>query len=206
MSSKRGVSFDMMETLERHSDSIDKLTSLVSKKNIKIDKKETQYKPRVYQSRPRGQSSGRQQNFSPAICLSAEIETEIEETIIIEPIIDPTIEIDPETVIDVTIGETTIGPMKDGIIIDKRVGGEMATGKTIEIDKIIEEMTPDKDTETGMKVGIDPRNYSNDSARGRDRKRDSNRDGWVQPRSRTLSDDREKSRSRSNSRVSTNRD
>ena len=53
--SKRGVIFIAMETLERHSDSIDKLTSLVSKMNVKMDKGETTYKPRVYQGRPRGQ-------------------------------------------------------------------------------------------------------------------------------------------------------
>ena len=64
-SSKRGVTFDVMETLERHSDSTEKLTSLVSKMNIKIDKKETPFKPRVYQNRPRGQSRGRQENFQP---------------------------------------------------------------------------------------------------------------------------------------------
>ena len=34
-SSKRGVTFDMMETFERQSDSINKLTSLVSKMNVK---------------------------------------------------------------------------------------------------------------------------------------------------------------------------
>ena len=52
-----------METLERHSDSIYKLTSLVSKMNVKMDKKETPYKPRVYQGRPRGKGRSRQQNF-----------------------------------------------------------------------------------------------------------------------------------------------
>ena len=46
---KRGVTFDTMETLERHGDSIDKLTSLVSKMNMKMDKREAPYKPRVYQ-------------------------------------------------------------------------------------------------------------------------------------------------------------
>ena len=59
-SSKRGVSFDVMETLERQNDRVDKLTSLVSKMNVKMDRKETPYKPRVYQNRPRGQSRGRQ--------------------------------------------------------------------------------------------------------------------------------------------------
>ena len=61
--SKRGVTFHTMETLERHSDSIDKLTLLVSKMNVKMDKKETPYKSRVYQGRPRGQSRKRQQPF-----------------------------------------------------------------------------------------------------------------------------------------------
>ena len=37
---KKGVTFDAMETLERHSDSIDRPTSLVSKMNVKVDKKE----------------------------------------------------------------------------------------------------------------------------------------------------------------------
>ena len=39
-SCKKGVPFDMMETIERNSDSIDKLTSLVSKMNMKTDKRE----------------------------------------------------------------------------------------------------------------------------------------------------------------------
>ena len=43
--SKKRVTFDALETIERNSDSIDKLTSLVSKMNMKIDKCETQYKP-----------------------------------------------------------------------------------------------------------------------------------------------------------------
>ena len=37
-SCKKGVTFDAMETIERNSDSIDKLTSLVSKMNMKMDK------------------------------------------------------------------------------------------------------------------------------------------------------------------------
>ena len=36
-SSKKGVTFDAMETLERHSDSVEKFTALVSKMNVKID-------------------------------------------------------------------------------------------------------------------------------------------------------------------------
>ena len=84
------------------------------------------------------------------------IEREIEGIIIITiEIIDPTIEIDPETVIDVITEEITTSPIKDIIITDKTIGEGIATERTVEIDKIIEEMTPDKDTETGMKVGTD---------------------------------------------------
>ena len=63
--SKRGVTFDSMETIERNSNSVDRLTLLVSKMNVKIDKREAPYKPRVYQGRPRGQSRNRQQTFQP---------------------------------------------------------------------------------------------------------------------------------------------
>ena len=57
-SGKKGMTFDAMETLERHCNSIDKLTFLVSKMNVIMDRKEIPYKPRVYQNRPRGQGRG----------------------------------------------------------------------------------------------------------------------------------------------------
>ena len=37
-SCKKGVTFDSMETIERNGNSIDKLASLVSKMNMKMDK------------------------------------------------------------------------------------------------------------------------------------------------------------------------
>ena len=54
--SKTGVTFDALETIGRNSDSIDKLTLLVSKMNMKMDKPDMQYKPQVYQGRRRGQN------------------------------------------------------------------------------------------------------------------------------------------------------
>ena len=56
---KKGVTVDVIETLERKCDSIDKLPSLVSNMNVKMDKKEPPYKPGVDQNRPRGQGRGR---------------------------------------------------------------------------------------------------------------------------------------------------
>ena len=53
---KRGVTFDVMETLERNSDCIDKLTSLVSDMKMTIDRKQSPYKPRIYQGRSRNQN------------------------------------------------------------------------------------------------------------------------------------------------------
>ena len=49
-----------------------------------------------------------------------------------------------------TIGEITTGPTKGEIIIGKTIEGKTITGKTIEIDRIIEEMTPDRDTGIGV--------------------------------------------------------
>ena len=63
---KKGVTFDAMETFGKTPcDSIDRLTSLVSKMNVKMDKKETPYKPKVYQNRHKGQGRGKQSSFQP---------------------------------------------------------------------------------------------------------------------------------------------
>ena len=51
--SEKGVSFGALETIDRHSDSMDKLASLVSKLDLKLDKWETQYRPQVYQAKNR---------------------------------------------------------------------------------------------------------------------------------------------------------
>ena len=61
---KKGVTFDAMETLERNSDYIDRLTSLVSDLKMTMDRKQPQYKPKIYQGRSQNQKAG-QQNFTP---------------------------------------------------------------------------------------------------------------------------------------------
>ena len=53
---KKGVTFDAMETLERNSDCIDRLTSLVSDMKMTMDRKQSPYKPRIYQGRSRNQN------------------------------------------------------------------------------------------------------------------------------------------------------
>ena len=61
---KKGVTFDAMEMLERNSDCIDRLTTLVSDLKMTMDRKQLQYKPKIYQGRPQNQNTGRQ-NFTP---------------------------------------------------------------------------------------------------------------------------------------------
>ena len=48
---KKGVTFDDMETLERNSDCIDRLMTLVRDLKMTIDRKQPQYKPKIYQGR-----------------------------------------------------------------------------------------------------------------------------------------------------------
>ena len=92
---KKGVTFDAMETLEGNSDCIDRLTSLVSDMKMTMDRKQSPYKPRIYQGRSRNQNSN-WQNFLPRNYPLAEeeIKVEIGEIIIIETIIDTITEID----------------------------------------------------------------------------------------------------------------
>ena len=53
---KRGVTFDPMETLEKNSDCIDKLTSLVGDMKMTIDRRQSPYKPKFDQGRSRNQN------------------------------------------------------------------------------------------------------------------------------------------------------
>ena len=48
---KKGVTFDAMETLQRNSDCIDRLMTLVSDLKMTMDGKLPQYKPKIYQGR-----------------------------------------------------------------------------------------------------------------------------------------------------------
>ena len=61
---KKGVTFDAMETLERNSDCIDRLTLLVSNMKMTMNRKKSLYKPKIYQGRSRNQNRNKQ-NFAP---------------------------------------------------------------------------------------------------------------------------------------------
>ena len=61
---KKGVTFDAMETLERNSDCIDRYTALVSDMKMTTDRKQSSYKPKIYQGRSKNENMS-QQNFTP---------------------------------------------------------------------------------------------------------------------------------------------
>ena len=51
---EKKVSFSAVEAMERTTDSIERLASLMDKMDTKLDRREDQYRPRVYQGRGRG--------------------------------------------------------------------------------------------------------------------------------------------------------
>ena len=65
--SKKAVSLDALETIERTNDGVEKLTSLVSQMKLQMDKCDAHYKPQAYQSKRRGQNrcNNNQNNFRP---------------------------------------------------------------------------------------------------------------------------------------------
>ena len=54
---RKEITFDAMEMLERNSDCIDRLTSLVSDMKMTMDRKQSTYKPKIYQGRSRNQNA-----------------------------------------------------------------------------------------------------------------------------------------------------
>ena len=51
---EKKVSFRTIEAMERTSDSIERLASLMDSMDTKLDRREDKYRPRVYQGRNRG--------------------------------------------------------------------------------------------------------------------------------------------------------
>ena len=59
---KKKVSFSAVEAIERTTDSIERLASLMDKMDTKLDRRDDQYMPRIYQGRNRD-CSYRQNNY-----------------------------------------------------------------------------------------------------------------------------------------------
>ena len=132
---KKGVTFDAMETLERNSDCIDRLTTLVSDLTMTMDRKWPQYKPKIYQGRPQNQNMGRQILHLEIDPLVQEgIKVVIEEVITIGTITGKIIEIDQEAdgtttgqVIGVVITHITTDVVIQDHTTDKTHNGPLET-------------------------------------------------------------------------------
>ena len=129
---EKGVTFGAMETIKRH-DSIVKLTSLMNKLDMKLDRREVQYRPKIFQGRNRG--CGQRQDIDPGIDPTVGSMVNITITIgegeiiiattmiaiietIIETIVGPEVEAIMKMAIEGMI-DMTIGPTIEGIIFNK---------------------------------------------------------------------------------------
>ena len=141
---KKGVTFDAMEMLERNSDCIDRLTLLVSDLKTTMDRKQPQYKPKIYQGRPQTKTQV-DKILCPEIdpLVEEEIKVVIEEIATIGTIIDQIIELHQEA---------------DGIAISQVIGVVITQ---ITIDEVIRDQITDKTPngllETEVRVGIEMR-------------------------------------------------
>ena len=190
---EKEVTFDALGTIERYSNSIDKLTSLVSKMNIKMDKKEPSTKQEYIKVETEDMVIDRiiidpGKGHRVAIMLSTVQEEEIIVTVVTGLIIK--LEVDQEMTMEVE-GMT-------GLIIDKvteeRISDKIMENKDIEQEEKVKiKIGPDNNLGTSpeeeIKV-VEARVEIEGSSLGMFQEIDQNQSPW----------------SRSSSHVSTNRD
>ena len=141
-SNKRGMTFDAMETLERNSDCIDKLMSVVSTMKITIDKKQSPYKPRFTRVDLETKTeTNRILHLGIDPLVEAKVKVEIGEIITIEITTDQITEIDQEAdgtiigqVIGATITRLTIDEVIVDQIMDKTLNGHLETEVKVKIE------------------------------------------------------------------------
>ena len=131
---EKKVSFSAVEAMERTTDSIERLASLMDKMDTKLDRREDQYGPRVYQGRSRGCSyrqknyGSRNRSYSRYQYQNSYGEDKTTTTEVVTGIIDP--------IIGITVGPEieTITEMVTGTIIDHIIEWKTVTkGMVIEI-------------------------------------------------------------------------
>ena len=133
--SEKKVSFSAVEAMERTSNSIERLASLMDKMDTKLDRREDQYRPRVYQGRGRGH------------VVTGKITMGLETDHIVETGTKTTIGEEEITTIEVVT--EIIGP-----IIGITVGPEIETTTEIIIGTIIDQIIKGKTVTKGMVTEI----------------------------------------------------
>ena len=139
---EKKVTFSVVEAMERTTDRIERLASLMDRMDTKLVRREDQYRPRVYQGRSRG-CGYRENNYGPRIGHIVKINIkiiieggEIIITEVIIEIIDPITEITvgpeigtvTEMAIDITIDQITEGTMViKGMVIEAKITVDLGT-------------------------------------------------------------------------------
>ena len=144
---EKKVCFSAVEAIERTTNSIERLASLMDKMDTKLDRREDQYRPRIYQGRGRGVAIDKI-TIGLEIGLIAETSIKItieEEEITIEVVIETT---DPTKGMVVGPKTETITEMGIGTIIGQIIEGMTVTkGKEIEIRTVV-------GLEKGIEIGV----------------------------------------------------
>ena len=104
--SKKAVSFDARDVLERNSENMERMTVLMDKMYIKLDQKEVPYKPQIYQRRRRGQNRQILDRIMIAEGINDLVEKEI--TIVIE-VMDEVEVISEELVLEAEVVVILVG-------------------------------------------------------------------------------------------------
>ena len=166
---EKKVSFSAVEAIERTTDNIERLASLMDKMDTKLDRRQGQYMPRIYQVEVEFMATDKI-TIGPEIDLTAVTGTKIiiekEETTITEVVIettDPIILIivgpETETITVITVG-TIIDQITEGMIVTR--GMETEIRVTVGLEKGIEitvaqEQVPNPEVainlRTEMKIG-----------------------------------------------------
>ena len=156
---EKKVSFSAIEAMERTPDSIEILASITDRMDTKLDRREDQYRPRVYQGRNRG-CGYRQNNYGARNRSYSQDQYQItieEKEIIVTEVTTETI--DPITEIIVDPEKGTVMEMAIYLTIDQ------ITKETIEMKGMVIEVkiAVDQGTETG-EIGVVPGNVPNPGA------------------------------------------
>ena len=166
---KKGVTFDVMETLERNNNCINRLTSLVSDMKMTMDRNS----PHINQEFTKvglGIKIQTDKILHPEIdpLVEEEVKVEIEEIIFTETIIGPITETDQEAdgiIIGQVIGVTIIRLTPDEVILDqitdKMLNGHLETEVKVEIELEIIIVTI-QEIEVGIEIMTGP--FSQDKA------------------------------------------
>ena len=159
------MSFSAVEAIERTTDSIERLATLMDNMDTKVDRRDDQYEPRIYQGRNRGCSYRQNNNRSRNRSYSRDhyqnnyrgrgstIEVVIETT---DPITGIVVGPKTETITEMSLG-TTIDQIIEEMTVRKGMETEIRTAVGLEKGTeigVVQEKVPNPEVEINLIIGI----------------------------------------------------